>query len=394
MDFSLNDEQRAWQAKARNFAVAEIAPISLDCDHAADPADAFDWEVIRKGSRLGLRTAVIPKEYGGGGIDFVTQAVVMIELARADAGIAKSFSQCWKWGHYLATLCNDEQKRRFLTPFMTDDTYLLGRCITEPTAGSDNRMPPPEDPKAGSKLRAERQGDAWLLNGEKTYIAHGNVARLFFVDGRTNPNAPLFQGVTMFLVPPDTPGLRVGRIFNKSGWRFYQNTEILFDNVRVPHANIVGEVNGADKKISSLGDPFSDLEYGAIAVGVAVAACEQALTFAKTQKEAGRALIEQQLVQLKINRMHMLSEAARSLLLRAAWEYDRGIQSANGGLAMNCACDVVQEVTEMNLEIHASGGEGCAFDPQADKLVRDAFIWNHIAGDAVQRMKVAQRLMR
>jgi acyl-CoA dehydrogenase len=391
MDFSLNEEQRAWQTLARNFAIGEIRPISLKCDQVADPADTFDWEIVKKGSRLGFRTAVIPKAYGGHGIDFVTQTLVMIELARGDCAIAKTFSQCWKWGHLLASVCTDEQKERFLKPFMADETYLLGRGITEPTAGSDNRLPPSDDPKAGLKLSAERQGDEWVLNGEKAFIANGNVGKLFFVDARTNRRVSVKQGVTMFLVPRDTVGFRVGKVFNKSGWRFYQNTELIFDNARVPHANIVGEVNGGDRKISSVGDPFSDLEYSAIALGACDAACEQTLAFAKNRMQAGRRLIEQQLIQLKINHMHMLTEAMRSFILRVAWEYDRSIPSANGGLAMNYASEVVQRVAELNLEIHAAGGR--AMDSQAEKLVRDSFIWTHIAGDAVQRMKVTQRLV-
>jgi alkylation response protein AidB-like acyl-CoA dehydrogenase len=315
----------------------------------------------------------------------------MIELARGDCAIAKTFSQCWKWGHLLASVCTDEQKERFLKPFMADETYLLGRGITEPTAGSDNRLPPSDDPKAGLKLSAERQGDEWVLNGEKAFIANGNVGKLFFVDARTNRRVSVKQGVTMFLVPRDTVGFRVGKVFNKSGWRFYQNTELIFDNARVPHANIVGEVNGGDRKISSVGDPFSDLEYSAIALGACDAACEQTLAFAKNRMQAGRRLIEQQLIQLKINHMHMLTEAMRSFILRVAWEYDRSIPSANGGLAMNYASEVVQRVAELNLEIHAAGGR--AMDSQAEKLVRDSFIWTHIAGDAVQRMKVTQRLV-
>lgn len=392
MDFSLNEEQRAWQTKARNFAVEEIRPISLKCDQVEDPASTFDWEIIKKGSRLGFRTAVVPKKYGGHEIDFVTQALVMIELARGDCAIAKTFSQCWKWGHLLASLCTDEQKERFLKPFIADETYLLGRGITEPTAGSDNRLPPADDPKAGLKLRAERQGDEWILNGEKAFIANGNVGKLFFVDARTNRNVSVREGVTMFLVPRDTAGFRVGKVFNKSGWRFYQNTELIFDNARVPHANIVGEVNGGDRKISSVGDPYSDLEYSAISQGVCDAACEQTIAFAKSQKQARRPLIEQQLVQLKINHMYMLTEALRSFILRVAWEYDRGIPSGNGGLVMNYASDVVQQVADLNLEIHAMGGH--AMDSQAEKLMRDSYIWTHIAGDAVQRMKVTQRLLR
>ncbi len=334
---------------------------------------------------------MVPKAYGGHGIDFVTQTLVMIELARGDCAIAKTFSQCWKWGHLLASVCTDEQKERFLKPFMADETYLLGRGITEPTAGSDNRLPPSDDPKAGLKLSAERQGDEWVLNGEKAFIANGNVGKLFFVDARTNRSVSVKQGVTMFLVPRDTVGFRVGKVFNKSGWRFYQNTELIFDNARVPHANIVGEVNGGDRKISSVGDPFSDLEYSAIALGACDAACEQTLAFANNRMQAGRRLIEQQLIQLKINHMHMLTEAMRSFILRVAWEYDRGIPSANGGLVMNYAAEVVQQVAELNLEIHAAGGR--AMDSQAEKLVRDSFIWTHIAGDAVQRMKVTQRLV-
>lgn len=392
MDLSLSEEQRTWQMKARKFAVEEIRPISLKCDQVADPAGTFDWEIIKKGSRLGFRTAVIPRQYGGHGIDFVTQALVMIELARGDGAIAKTFSQCWKWGHLLAAICTDEQKERFLKPFIADETYLLGRGITEPTAGSDNRLPPPDDPTAGLKLRAERQGDEWILNGEKIFIANGNVGKLFFVDARTNRNVSVQKGVTMFLVPPDTVGFRVGRVFNKDGWRFYQNTELIFDNARVPHANIVGKVNGGDRKINSVGDPFGDLEYSAIALGVCDAACEQATGFVKSRMQAGRLLIEQQLVQLKINRMHALTEALRSFVLRVAWEYDCGIPSGNGGLVMNYACEVVQQVAELNQEIHATGGD--VMDSQAEKLVRDSFIWAHIAGDAVQRMKVAQRLMR
>ena len=392
MDFSLNEEQRAWQMKAHDFANTQIRPISLERDQIADPSATFDWEIIKRGSRLGFRTAAVPKEYGGHGIDFVTQTLVMIELSRGDCAVAKAFSQCWKWSHYLAHICNDEQKERFLKPFIDDDTYLLGRGITESTAGSDNRLPPPDDPKAGLKLRAERHGNEWILNGEKTFIANGNIGKLFFVDARTDRNVSVREGVTMFLVPRETPGLRSGKVFNKSGWRFYQNAELLFENARVPHANVVGEVNGGEKKVSSLGDPFSDLEYSAIALGVCDASCAEAIVFAKSQSQNGRLLKEQQLIQLQINRMLILTEALRSFLLRAAWEYDMGIASGYGGLVMNYAADVVQQVAETNLQIQVAGGGG--MEPMAEKLVRDSFIWTHIAGDAVQRIKVTQRLMR
>jgi acyl-CoA dehydrogenase len=397
MDFALSNEQRHWQVTARKFAEEEIRPISLDRDAFDSASETFDWEIVKKGSKLGFRTLAVPKEWGGEGTDFVTQALVMAELARGDSAISKTFSQNWKWSHLISATCTDEQKERFLRPFVADHTFLLGKGISEPSAGSDNRLPPADDPKAGLKLRAERDGDDWILNGEKCFIANAPVGKLFFIDARTNPNAPLRQGTTMFLVPRDTPGFRIGKVFNKSGWRFYQNGEMIFENARVPHANVVGHINSSDMKTQAAGDRtggdiFGDLELAANAVGVCTDACEMALNHARTARQGGKPQFEQQTVQLKINRMHMLTEALRSMVMRVAWEHDQKLHSANAGLAMNFSTDVIQEVTELNLDIHSDGG--CVVDARAEKLVRDGFIWSHLAGDSVQRMKVARRLAR
>jgi len=394
MDFRLTEEQLAWQMKARKFALEEIRPVSLERDRVADPQQTFDWELFKKGSRLGFRTTAVPKEWGGHGLDFVTQALIMAELAKGDSAISKAFSQCWKWSHLIAAVCTDEQKTRFLRPFLADDTFVLGKGITEPSGGSDNRLPPDNDPSAGVKLRGVRDGDFWILNGEKAFIANGNIAKLFFLDVRTNPHAPLREGVTLFLVPRDTPGFRPGKVFNKSGWRFYQNAEMIFENARVPHANVIGEVNGAYKKSSgdtSGGDIFGDLELAANALGVSEAACEQGLGLARTAKQAGKPLKEQQIVQLKIGRMYMLTEALRSFVLRVACEHDQKIHTANAGLVMNFSTEIIQEVSELNMEICGLAG---SMDSAAEKLVRDSFIWSHLAGDAVQRMKVARRIIR
>jgi alkylation response protein AidB-like acyl-CoA dehydrogenase len=394
MDFAFGQEQRDWQKRAREFAEREIRPISLARDRVADPRETFDWEIIRKGSKLGFRTAVVGKEWGGHGIDFVTQALVMAELAKGDSAVAKTFSQCWKWSHLIAKMCSEDQKRRFLGPFLADDTYLLAYGSTEPTAGSDNRLPPENDPKAGLRLRAERDGDCWILNGDKVFIANGSVAKLIFLNVRTDPNAPLARGTSLFIVPIGTPGFRIGKVFNKSGWRFYQNAELIFEDARVPHANLVGEVNGAHRGSTgdSSGDLFGDLELAANALGVCEAACEQAVDLARTHSRGGSPLKGQQLVQLKFGRMVMLTEALRSYVMRAAWEHDQKMPSANAGLAMNFSTDVIQEVTELNLDLHATAGRG--MDPAADKLVRDSFIWSHLAGDAVQRMKIARRIVK
>ena len=394
MDFALTEEQRAWQLKARKFAEEEIRPITLERDRIPDPVETFTWDIIKKGSKLGFRTAVVSKERGGHAIDFVTQAIVMAELARGDSAVSKTFSPCWKWSHVIQALCTEEQKQRFLSAFIADDTFVMGSGSTEPSAGSDNRLPP-DDIRAGVKLRAERNGDGsgWVLNGDKVFIANGSIAKLFFVHARTDPTVKLVEGTTRFLVPRDTPGFRHGKVFNKSGWRFYQNAELIFENAQVPDANRVGEVNGARKKAAGdvSGEVFGDLELAANALGICDDACEKAIAIVKSREQGGKPLKDQQLIQLKIGRMKMLTEALRSYVMRVAWEHDQKIHSTNAGLVMNLSTDIGQEVTDLALDIYDRAG--MAMDRAADKLARDTYIWSHLAGDTVQRLKFGQRLL-
>src|SRR5450759_50379 len=279
---------------ARKFADEEIRPISLARDAIATARETWDWDIIKKGSKLGFRTMAVPKQWGGQGTDFVSQALVMTELAKADSAISKAFSQNWKWSHLISSACTEEQKQRFLPAFVADDTFVLGKGITEPSAGSDNRMPG-DDPKTGG-------------------------------------------------AGCDTTG----------------------------------------------GDLFGDRELASNALGICDDACETALRYAKTAKQGGQVLFAQQNVQLQINKMFMLTEALRSYVMRVAWEHDMKMHSRNAGLAMNYSCDVVNEVTELYMEVR--GANGCHMDHHTDKLVRDAFIWNHLAGDSVSRMKIARRL--
>ncbi len=395
MDFSLNEEQSAWQMKARRFADEEIKPVSLKRDRIANPADTIDWELVKKGSKLGFRTAVVAKDRGGHGIDFVTQALVMAELAKADSATSKTFSQCWKWSHLIAAACTEDQRDRFLKPFLADDTFVLGSGQTEANSGSDNRLPPPgDDPKVGTRLRAELDGDYWVLNGEKQFIANAHIAKAFFLIVRTNPSVHFTKGCTMLLVSADTPGFSSGKVYNKSGWRFYQNGEMVFQDARVPVANQIGETNGALARSEgeSSGDMFGDLELTANGLGICDAACEQAIALAHTHISGGKPLMDQQLIQLKIGRMKMLTEALRSFVMRVAWEHDQKVHSTNAGLAMNLSTGSIQEVAELNMEIHDYAG--APMDPLADKLARDTYIWSHLAGDSVQSLKVAGRVIR
>ena len=395
MDFSLNEEQRGWQREGRRFAEEEIRPLSLARDQLEDPRATFDWEIIRKGSRLGLRTAAVPREWGGHGIDFVTQAVVIAELARGDSAIAKTFSQSWKWCHLIADRCTPEQRKRFLEPFLADDTYMLGGGITEPNAGSDNRLPPADDPRSGLALRAERRDGAWVLNGGKCYIANANVGKLFFAYARTDPQAPVGRGTSIFAVPIGTPGVRAGKVFDKSGWRFYQNAELFFEDARVPHENLLGEPGSGLRPAGGRNARFSLIEYAANAVGVCDAALEMGTACAGRRRRGGKLLRDHQMVQLKLSEMHIHTEALRSFVLRLAAESDATAGAhppAHGHLLMNVATDAIQRVCYANLALHRHAAGDGTIDAGAEKLVRDAVIWTHIAGDSVQRMKSLQVL--
>ncbi len=238
-----------------------------------------------------------------------------------------------------------------------------------------------------------RDGEAWVLNGRKRYIANGSVGKLFFIDGRTNPDVPLTEGTTLFLVPADTPGFRVGKVYDKIGWRFYQNAELIFEDARVPHANVVGEVNrgGAGAKGRYVGVRRPG---GSPPTGWACARRRSTWRW-PMRARAGRAakyIIGHQAIQLKLSEMHMLTEALRSYVMRTACDLEKGADRdmKHNVLLMNFATDVIQRVTHLNMDIH--GGAGVMKDVGAEKLVRDAAVWTHLAGDAVQRIKVIKHL--
>jgi len=159
MDLSLSNEQRDWQMKARKFTEEVIVPASLRSDQTEGGKEPWDWDVIEAGSKLGFRTLPVPKEWGGPGADFISQAIVMMELAKGDSAICKAFTQNWKWAHQMSKFCSEDQKERFLKPFLADHRYVMGRGMTEAVAGSDNKLPPENDPTAGSRVSAVRDGD-------------------------------------------------------------------------------------------------------------------------------------------------------------------------------------------------------------------------------------------
>ena len=389
----VTDEHKALQQMARDFAEKEIRPISAERDLIPDPKDVFDWEIIKKGSALGLRTLAVPERFGGPGVDLMGQALVILELARGDGAICKTFTQNWKFTPFLTTIANDEQRERFLPQFMENDDYLLSTAQTEPDAGFDNRYPPPDYPKAGYKMSAVRGGDEWILNGMKQFIANGGVASLYVVFTRTNLDTSIKEGTTLFLVPKDTPGFTIGRRHNKIGWRFYQNAELIFEDCRVPDANILMGVNkGLDFRWEFVSG-FNDIELAGNLLGIAQAAYEHAIEHARNRFQGGKIIIEHQAVKLKLADMYMRLEAGRSYYFKVVEDcLDEGAEgtSASKQLMKVFATEVSQSVTRDAVEIF--GGMGVMKDAPVEKLMRDASVLTHLAAGTVNTLMAAEKL--
>lgn len=392
MDFCLNETQEALRAMARDFAEREITPIAAERDRMLHDWDVFSWDVVKKGSTLGLRTLAVPSEYGGVGADRVTQVLVMEEMSRADAGISKTFSQNWKWSPILTYLMTPEQRNYFLPLFMNNPTCLLAMGITEPAAGSDNVVPY-DEPAAGLMLQAERTGDHYVLNGMKRYIANGWVAGLYFVLARTDPTVGVTRGSTMFVVPADTPGFRIGRRHEKVGFRFYQQAELIFENCRIPAFHRIGAENAAYSLLQTRLMAFDNLEIGTTALGIGQAAYEAAFEHAKVRVQGGRPIIRHQAIALMIGEMRMRIEAARSYLYRVAWHMDTDTPMDREARIMvkTFSVETAVAVTQMAVEIF--GGAGVMKDAPVEKLLRDAAVFIHLGASRAHRLRAMNHLM-
>lgn len=378
MDFSLTSTQIAVRDTVRKFVKQEVRPVALERDRIPRPEDAYPWDLVRKASRLGLRTLALPRELGGGGADFLTLLIVCEELAYGDLGLAESFDTTLSWSSVMSTLMNEEQQRRFIPPFLQDDTFMLAQGLTEPHSGSDNILPN-EDPEAGVSTTARREGAGWILNGSKSFISNGNTAKLIFITARTDPGKDVVEGCTLFAVPAETPGFRVGTVEHKSGQRLNNNAELILEDCRVPDENRIGEPGKGLQLLGRLG--FANtLKTAAVAIGVARAAYEDAVEYAKMRVQGSRPIIEHQAVGMMLANMLMRIEAARSMTWRAGWgvDHDPHYDPKLSFMTKVFATDMAVELTLRATEI--LGRFGTCVGIPVEKYHRDALTLLHSAG--------------
>ena len=379
VDFALTPRQEELREIARRFAVEVMIPVAEVSDRVPDPEQAFEWSVIRDGSRLGLRTLSVPTEFGGEGADVLTLAIVGEALAYGDLGLAVAFDQTWKIMTMIVHLTNDEQRERWLPEVMSDDECLLGIGATEPTAGSDNLLPY-DGPGAAMQLYAERKGDRWILNGSKRYISNGGLAKIYLMYARTDREGPISESVTSFLLRADTPGFHVDEVWDKLGQRCVQNGTLRLENVEVPDEDRLGEVNAA---MPSMGEFLfrygSNVQAGATVLGVAQRAYDLSLQYAYARVQGGVLIAEHQIQQRRLAHMAMKIEAARAYIWKAAYEStletgERKDAMLSKVFASESAVEVCREAMEL------WGAAAYMRKNPIEKLMRDALSFLHSDG--------------
>lgn len=387
MDFDLTEKQRALEKVAHDFAEKEIRPVVLDRDKVKDPLERFPWDILEKGSKLGLRTLSIPEERGGGGANILDLCIVGEEIAWGDLGIAVTFDQTWKVIHFLDRVWDDEQRSRYLPVFLEDHRFHLAVGMTEPNVGSENFYPH-NDSELGVKTSATRDGENWIINGKKHYISNGGIAKLYTLVTRTDPNVGVSEGVTYFMVTPDMDGFTIGEIHDKMGQRLSQNAELIFKDCIVSDSDRVTEIGGGVKARSGPFSRGSVIESAATALGPARAAYEDAVKHAHNRVQGGKPIIEHQGVGFMLADCFIDYQAARQTLHYAAWMAmrDNGYDPKLGYMAKVFASEACFRIAKRSMEVW--GGRGYMTEAPMEKYLRDVTSFLHSAGtNEAQRVR-------
>lgn len=369
VDFSLTEEQTRYAKWVRDFADSHIRPAAAELDQLEDPLERVPWEVLAKAHAEGLLRFGLPAEYGGTPIDEITFCILHEELGAADVGVAALIAQYWNVIQLIHRLGNDYHRDTFIKPYVENPRSVFALAMTEPTSGIDSQLPY-DVPNAGPMLSAVPDGDEIVLNGVKRNIAVSSIANMIVVWARTDPTVGLTQGLTMFIVPTDTPGFSVAQTYDLTGHRLAPTAEVHFDDCRIPKENQLTSWNGAYAEMSrqTIGRHW----VGARFLGVGRAAFEMALQHAKTRIQGGKPLIEHQMVARQIGDMAMTLESARNIIWKAAWGADH--PELADPIVMRMA-RVVGSEASMKVALDAMrlfGAMGIRADVGIEKLLRDA----------------------
>jgi acyl-CoA dehydrogenase len=377
IDFSLTDEQKQLQALARRFAREQIIPIAGEYD----AREEVPWHIVEKLHQVGLLNTIIPEEYGGLGLSMVDEAIIGEELGFGCMGIY-TLSLASDLGIVPILLgANHEQKRRFFKP-LTEKPALAAFALSEPGNGSD---------VAALRTRAVRDGDHYVLNGSKTWISNGGDAEVLSVFATISPEAR-HKGVIAIVVEKGTPGFRANKLHGKMGQRASGTYELVFEDCRVPAANLLGaEGDGFRIAMNTLNKTRIPVAAGS--VGVARRALEEATKYAKERETFGKPIAEHQAIQFKLAEMLMGLETARTYTYYAAWLTDQNQPQAHAAaIAKAYASEVAFEAANQAIQIH--GGFGYMHEYPVEKLLRDVKLNQIYEGtNEIQRLIMARHVL-
>jgi len=377
MNFELTEEQKMIQRTIREFSDEEVAPGALERDRNKQ----FPTDVFKKLSELGMMGLPFPEEYGGAGADTISFAIVVEELSRACGSTGITYSAHISLGGAPINLFGTkEQKEQYLTPICTGES-LGAFGLTEPNAGSD---------AGGTKTTAREVGDDFVINGNKCFITNASYAKhlaLTAITGESEGN----KEISAIIVPTDASGFTVIDNYEKLGLHASNTTELVLEDVRVPQGNLLGERGKGFKQFLVTLDG-GRIGIGAMAVGIAQAAFEKALEYAKERKQFGRSLSEFQVTQFKIADMAMKIELARNMVYKAAWLKDQGKPfTKEAAMCKLYASEICMEITNQAVQIH--GGNGYMKDYHVERFMRDAKLLEIGEGTSeVQRMVISREV--
>lgn len=379
MNFDLTEEQKLLKQTIRDFAETQIAPGAAERDEAA----RFPTELIPKMAEVGLFGIMIPQEYGGAGLDTVSAAIIVEELARFDAAIAlivaSHNSLC---AAHILNFGSQTQKQKYLPP-LAHGEKLGAWALTEPGSGSD---------AAALKTRATLEGEYWVLSGEKQFTTQGSTAGVYVIMTSTEPSRGK-RGISAFIIERGTAGLRIGKIENKLGVRASDTAAVQLEEVRVPKENLLGELNGGFYEVLQVLQG-GRVGIGAMSVGIAQGALEESTKYARMRKQFGKPIAEFEAVQWMLADMATEIDAARLLVYCAAQLKDRGMPFAKAASeAKLYAAETAMRAATKAIQIH--GGYGYIKDYPVERYFRDAKICEIGEGTSeIQRMLIAKELLR
>lgn len=379
MSFQLNEEQQALKDMAERFAREEIAPQAVELDKTGE----YPWDLVKKSHQLGLINMEIPEHCGGLAMGTMEACIVKEALAWGCSGVSTAI-EANSLGQMPVILGgNEAQQKKYLGRCM-EEPLMVAYGVTEPGAGSD---------VAGIQTRAEKQGDKWILNGNKMWITNSGVANWMFVLARTDPNARAGEAFTGFIVETDWEGVHIGKKELNMGQRCSDTRGVTFEDVVIPEENVLGQPGQGFKLAMGAFDKTRP-PVAAGAVGLSQRAYDEAVAYAKERKTFGTPIANHQAVAFMLAEMAMAIESSRLLTLRSAWEADQKSPSTTyyASIAKATAAECAEKCASNAVQIF--GGNGYNSSYPVEKLYRDQKIFSIYEGTSqIQRLIISRILL-